>query len=113
LKTTLVLVLAALSAGSIAVSAGAVPESRNGRIAFMRYGVNDGIWTVKPDGTQLRRVTKSPANRQDYNPTWSPNGSMVLFERRNLQAAGDDLYTVGWNGAGLHRLTGCSTIATC
>jgi dipeptidyl aminopeptidase/acylaminoacyl peptidase len=105
--------LAALAAASIGISAGAASVARNGRIAFMRYGANDGIWTVEPNGTQLHRVTKSPANRQDYNPTWSPNGSKVLFERRNLQNPGDDLYTVGWNGAGLLRLTSCSAVDTC
>jgi Tol biopolymer transport system component len=106
-------VCAALAAAAGAVSAGAAPEAQNGRIAFMRYAGNAGIWTVKPDGTGLHRLTKTPANREDYNPTWSQDGSRVLLERRNLSGPGDDLYVVGWNGLGLRRLTTCSEISTC
>jgi len=35
------------------------------------------IFTVNPDGTGLQRLTSSL--KQDYEPTWSPDGSMIAF----------------------------------
>jgi Tol biopolymer transport system component len=83
-------------------------KPRNGLIAFMRPGTvgEYDIWVVRPDGTGLRRVTESPANRSDYYPDWSPDGSTLLFERRKLDpaAAGGDeaLYAVdaAWSPSG-------------
>src|SRR6476661_8251555 len=50
-------------AGAAAGTVSAKP--RNGLIAFMRPGTvgEYDIWVVRPDGTGLRRVTESPANR--------------------------------------------------
>ena len=60
------------------------------------------IWAVEPDSTGLRHVTQSPANRSDYYPAWTPDGSALLFERRKLDpaAAGGDeaLYAVNADG---------------
>jgi Tol biopolymer transport system component len=84
---------------------------RDGEIAFMRPGsVGEyDLWIVKPDGTGLRRLTRAPRNRSDYNPRWSPDGSAVVFERRVLtDAGGDDLYSVPAGGGRLRRLTDCS-----
>jgi Tol biopolymer transport system component len=113
MRKSLAPICAAFTAAAVVLSAGAATDARNGRLAFMRYGAAAGIWTVEPNGTAPRRVTRTPANRKDYNPTWSPDGSKVLLERRNLSGPGDDLYTVGATGAGLRRLTSCSTIDTC
>ena len=88
-------------------------KPRNGLIAFMRPGAvgEYDIWVVRPDGTGLRRLTESPANRSDYNPAWSPDGSTLLFERRKLDpaAAGGDeaLYAVNADGGGFRQITHC------
>jgi Tol biopolymer transport system component len=88
-------------------------KPRNGLIAFMRPGTvgEYDIWVVRPDGTGLHRLTESPANRSDYNPAWSPNGSTLLFERRKLDpaAAGGDeaLYTVNADGGDFRQITHC------
>jgi len=67
------------------------------------------IWVVRPNGTGLRRLTESPANRSDYNPAWSPDSSTLLFERRKLEpgAAGGDetLYAVNADGGGFRQIT--------
>jgi len=64
-------------------------KPRNGLIAFMRPGTvgEYDIWVVRPDGTGLRRLTESPANRSDHYPAWSPDSSTLLFERRKLDPA--------------------------
>lgn len=51
--------------------------SRDGRIAFARSipGVQ-GIWTVKPDGSELTQLTKDP---NDGEPRWSPDGTRLAL----------------------------------
>jgi Tol biopolymer transport system component len=71
------------------------------------------LWTVRPSGKGLRRLTTAPARRSDYNPTWSPNGSSVLFERRVLDGKGENLYLVDAASRHLRVLTHCSTSSTC
>jgi TolB protein len=39
---------------------------------------SDGdIYTVRVDGSSLRRLTSSPAN--EYSPSWSPDGQRIVF----------------------------------
>ena len=46
------------------------------RVAFSRIGV--GIFTMNPDGTGLRRLTKG---ERDSYPTWAPTGGRIAFVR--------------------------------
>jgi Tol biopolymer transport system component len=47
-------------------------------IAFSRLADgNFDIYTVRPDGTGLRRLTDDPGN--DSHPAWSPDGKYILF----------------------------------
>ncbi len=58
------------------------PDGR--RIAFargrLRYRVPRvaSIWTMRPDGTGARRVTRG---RLDTDPSWAPNNKRIAFER--------------------------------
>jgi hypothetical protein len=110
--------LLAIVVGTLAVSASAKPTGGNGReavavrdglIAFMRPGkVGEyDIWVVRPNGKGLRRLTTTPRDHSDYNPTSSPDGSTVLFERRG-DADGEDLYTVPATEGAPRRLTDCA-----
>jgi Tol biopolymer transport system component len=69
------------------------------------------IWSVRPDGTGLRRMTQSPEARSDYNPAWSPDGRWLLFERRKLdetaQGGDEALYEVGARGGAVRQITHC------
>lgn len=101
---------AAPATGGAAVNKANTP---NGLIVFMRPGTigEYDLWAVRPDGTGLRRLTESSANRSDYNPSWSPDGSVVLFERRKLDESkpGSDeaLYEVDAHGRGFRQITHC------
>jgi Tol biopolymer transport system component len=86
------------------------PTVQDGLIAFMRPGTvgEYDIWTVGPDGGEPLRLTESPASQSDYNPTWSPDGSTVLFERRG--EANEDLHVVPASGGEVTRLAACTDL---
>jgi tricorn protease-like protein len=68
--------------------------SADGRtIAFAREG---HIYTVRPDGSGERRITSGDA--LDSRPQVSPNGRVVLFERRTEESGPAHLYTVAVGG---------------
>jgi TolB protein len=73
-----------------------------GRIAFSAYRHHNwDIYTVNPDGSDLRRVTRDPA--PDRSPAWSPDGTQIAFaSRRNHNW---DIYVVDANGGEPRRLT--------
>lgn len=62
----------------------------NGRIAFER---GDHIYTINPDGSDERLVTRG------VDPDWSPDGTQIAFARDN------DIYIANANGGGERRLT--------
>jgi len=76
--------------------------SRDGKwIAFTRNGIH-----VARLGSASRRLTDSGKN-VDTHPSWSPDGSRIVFSRR--EGDGDvsqvGLYVVNRDGSGLTRLT--------
>jgi Tol biopolymer transport system component len=86
------------------------------RIAFTSDRDGDyEIYTIRRDGTDLRRLTHTPGN--DAHNAWSPDGEWIVFasERRgfkdesplhphNPQAYGD-LYVVRADGSEVRMLT--------
>jgi tricorn protease-like protein len=74
------------------------PDSR--AIVFSRNG---DIFSVRADGSGLRRVTSGPD--ADAAPKVAPNGKYVLFERRSKTGAPADLYRVSLNGGATKALT--------
>jgi len=56
---------------------GSAAGERSGRIAFVRYvGPHQELFTVAPDGTGLRRLTRNRV--EDYDPKWSPEGRRLM-----------------------------------
>jgi len=53
----------------------------NGRISFtsFRDGELGDIWTMNPDGSQLRKLTSGPL--YDAQSDWSPDGQKIAFRR--------------------------------
>lgn len=80
-----------------------------GRIAFSYFppGARDpygsGIYTAKPDGTRLRRITA--ASNQDREPSWSPNGRLLAFYRVDESRRSVQVFRVRADGTGLRKLT--------
>jgi TolB protein len=70
-------------------------------IAFVRGKNWRELVTIKPDGSNLRVVTRIRRGRI-FGLSWSPNGRKIAFQ---LDAAEDaSLYVVNANGTGLRRL---------
>ncbi|HEX2392501.1 MAG TPA: hypothetical protein VHI77_06240 [Solirubrobacterales bacterium] len=74
------------------------PDGRT--IAFARGG---DLYSIRPDGSGEKRLTSGSA--LDSSPLVSPNGRLVVFERRGAGGAASSLYVVGINGGGLRALT--------
>jgi Tol biopolymer transport system component len=107
-KALLASTLGAIVIGAAHGATGTLPASR---IAFgIERGSLSSIYTVRPDGTGLRRLTVPPTRQDlggDSGPVWSPDGRRLVFER-NLPYWGDDrfqLASVPAAGGLSHRLT--------
>jgi len=80
--------LVATGLGASDANAGmlALSSSRCGQAAPYSFGsCPESIWTVRDDGTDLRRLTggDGPVDGQDLDewPSWSPDGLSLLFRR--------------------------------
>jgi dipeptidyl aminopeptidase/acylaminoacyl peptidase len=98
-----ILVLLALGvtiAGSTTMAAPGAAPSPNGRIAFASIlGGNREIYSVEPDGTGVRRLTRNV--RDDYDPAFSPDGRSIAFVRGG---SNPELFVMSSDGGGVRRL---------
>ena len=77
---------------------GSVP---GGRIAFaVREGNSWHVATVNPDGSDRMVLTTGV---RDYATTWSPDGSMLAFDRDSEDGGG--IWVMKADGPDLHKLT--------
>jgi Tol biopolymer transport system component len=79
------LLVTALAAVLVGTADGAGTSGSRSRIAFgLERGDLSSIYTVRPDGKGLRRLTVPPTRQElggDSGPTWSPDGRRIVFER--------------------------------
>lgn len=76
--------------------------SKLNRIAFS--GMNNGrfdIFTINPDGSDLRRLTENQGNNED--PCWSPDGRYIVFSSN--RDGRYHLYLMNANGQNQRKLT--------
>ena len=78
------------------------PDGRT--IAFVRGG---DVYSVRPDGSGQRHLTSGSA--LDSAAIISPDGRLVVFERRAAAGAPADLYVVRATGGSLRALTSGSS----
>jgi Tol biopolymer transport system component len=91
----------AIVVGAVALAAllGAGPAwatspGLNGRIAFASTRDGGGIFTLRPNGTALRRLTSG----DDSQPAWSPDGRWLAFTHISLNAAPSGIYLIRADG---------------
>ena len=61
------------------------------------------IYRVKPDGSDLVRVTNGPGS--NITPVWSPDGEQIAFTRITAEDEQSDIYVVGRDGGKVTQLT--------
>ena len=84
-----------------------VPEwSRNGVVVFWA-GIEDNhgeVWTLDLSTNEgPRRLTTTPNPRNSDDPTWSPDGSTILFNQ-NLGGTDTSIYAMNADGSNLRSL---------
>jgi WD40-like Beta Propeller Repeat len=76
------------------------------------------IWVVHPDGSGLRQIPidscggpfSDPESIGCFSPSWSPDGTKIVFVRFDPSAGQSDIYTVNAHGTGLFQVTNTPTI---
>ncbi len=61
------------------------------------------IYVMNADGSGVRQLTSGSAF--DSDPSFSPDGERVVFDRRTGGSGSSRIYAVGVDGSGLHQLT--------
>jgi TolB protein len=77
--------------------------SPNGDLIAFTTGDGD-LFSVRPDGTRLRQLTRSGDSCGDIAQAWSPDGSMLAFGRGCTTSTGGGIYTMNADGSGIRRL---------
>jgi Tol biopolymer transport system component len=70
------------------------PDGR--RIAFDAGAYGGQIYTIAPNGSNLRQLTNPDIFVFDENPDWSPDGTTIVFEERGPRSRG--LFTIDAGG---------------
>jgi Tol biopolymer transport system component len=76
----------------------------NGRIAFEDF-VTHQIYAINPDGSGLAQLTHEPSDRHAFLPSWSPDGSRVLFTVVDLSNGAVRIWTMNADGSDQHQVT--------
>ena len=62
------------------------------------------IYTVRPDGSGLKRVRKEPKDSFSFEPVWSPNGKRIAFVHATSETV-PHIWTMTRNGKRLRQFT--------
>jgi Tol biopolymer transport system component len=62
------------------------------------------IYTVRPDGSGLKRVRKEPKKSFSFEPVWSPNGTRIAFAHATTTTP-PHIWTMKRSGKGLKQVT--------
>jgi Tol biopolymer transport system component len=82
----------------------------NGRISFDRFVERTEsveIFTAKPDGTDVQKLTSMP-HFTSVSSDWSPNGQRIAFDSADLEQGHNhifQIYLMNANGGGVRQLT--------
>ena len=80
----------------------------NKRLVFARFDENGdslGLFVIKTNGTDLRRITPPGALIQSGNDgDWSPQGNQIVFSRHVSADVRGSIWVVNSDGSGLHEI---------
>lgn len=102
-RLTLAGAVTALAGATIAAVASPVspaparPKANAGAIVFSRSNQDARLFTVRADGSRLRRLSRTP---WDADPAWSPNGRLVVFRTNGGRTGTPKIAVMRANGSG-------------
>jgi Tol biopolymer transport system component len=91
----------------VASPAAATYPGTNGRIAFasVRSGGDWNVFTMKPDGSDVRQLTFLTAGQAAaLDQSWSPDRSKLVFEERNGDGSVRQIFEMNADGSNQHVL---------
>jgi Tol biopolymer transport system component len=76
------------------------------------------LWSVHPDGSDLRQITvtgcgglrEDPYSIACFDPAWSPDGRQIVFDRFDAHTGRRNVYTVNADGTGLRQVTNTGNV---
>jgi len=86
---------------TFSVPAQATFPSPNGKIAFVH---GPDIYTVNPNGTELRQLTAFTGDASSFFPNWSPDGHQIVFSEYDTPTAPGQIWIMNSDGTNQHRL---------
>ena len=109
-RTALAITVLVVMVTGAAAIAGAAGPAKNGRIAFVRFGLGTGVQTseifvTNADGTGEQRLTQAPAGYKDDLPNWAPDGSRIVFQRCAAAGGACLVWSANPDGSGVERLS--------
>jgi len=107
LRISVAIMAAAVGVFAVAGSAGAGPGTSS-RIAYMSmWDGQADIYSMTVDGKEQFNIThdKTFGVKVDVEPTWSPDGNLVAFERQYTKQRGADVMIVRADGTKLRTLS--------
>jgi TolB protein len=94
---------------SLPVSAVAQTIAPNGRIVFASAADGDwDVWTMNADGSDAVNLTSEgepAAGWQDAQPSWSPDGTRIVFTSTRGGGEDSDIFVMNADGSGISPVT--------
>lgn len=63
----------------------------------------DDIWTMRADGSRVRRVTSEPV--REFDPTWSPDGERIAYRHQTGDDSTTEIFVMEADGSEQTNLT--------
>jgi Tol biopolymer transport system component len=83
-------------------------------VALASEDAHKAIWVVNADGSSLHQLPitptcgepfSDPTSHGCYSPSWSPDGSKIVFTRSSADGVQENIYIVNADGSGLFQVT--------
>jgi TolB protein len=106
-RVAMLSLFAAIGLALAPTSAFATFPGESGLIAFSsdRYGQTHNMFTMRPDGSDVRQLTfLTAAQGAAFWASWSPDGTRLVFQERNADGSVRQIWVMDRDGSNRHRL---------